>query len=149
MPPRGAVRGHPGRSGEQVSWRLATRTAWHRAPWRASPRRFRPTRLQVNKLIRHIVMWKLKETAEGATREQNAQTLKAKLEACRGIVPGIEHLEVGLAAPGLESTYDVVLVSDFADKAALDAYQIHPVHEEVKKFISGVREARQCVDYEV
>ncbi|KVN34052.1 stress responsive protein [Burkholderia pyrrocinia] len=98
-------------------------------------------------MIRHIVMWKLKELAEGATRAQNALRLKEKLDACRDIVPGILHLEVGLATPGLEATYDVVLVSDFVDQAALDAYQVHPVHEEVKKFIGAVREARQCIDY--
>ncbi len=100
-------------------------------------------------MIRHIVMWKLKETAEGASREENALKLKEKLEGCRNIVPGILHLEVGLAKPGLESTYDVVLVSDFTDKAALDAYQVHPTHEALKSFVGAVREVRQCVDYEV
>nr|WP_218884035.1 Dabb family protein [Burkholderia guangdongensis] len=94
-------------------------------------------------------MWKLKESAEGATRAQNAQTLKERLEACRDIVPGILHLEAGIAAPGLDSTYDVVLVSDFADKAALDAYQVHPFHEELKKFVGAVRESREAVDYVV
>jgi hypothetical protein len=100
-------------------------------------------------VIRHIVMWKLKEHANGASRAQNAATLKEKLEACRDIVPGILHLEVGLATPDLDSTYDVVLVSDFADKAALDAYQVHPLHETVKQFIGTVRESRECVDYHV
>lgn len=93
-------------------------------------------------------MWKLKD-AEGATRAENALKLKEKLEACRDIVPGLLHLEVGMAQPGLESTFDVVLVSDFADKAALDAYQVHPTHELVKAFVGPVREARQAVDYEV
>ncbi|MDE1184349.1 Dabb family protein [Paraburkholderia sp.] len=100
-------------------------------------------------MIRHIVMWKLKESAEGATRAENVVKMKAKLEACRDIVPGILRLDVGIAAPGLDSTYDVVLDSDFADKAALDAYQVHPTHEALKVFIGAVREARQCVDYEV
>lgn len=98
-------------------------------------------------MIRHIVMWKLKERAEGATRAENAVKLKERLEGCRDIVPGILHLEVGIAAPGLESTYDVVLVSDFADKAALDAYQVHPTHEALKQFVVAVRESRECVDY--
>jgi hypothetical protein len=100
-------------------------------------------------VIRHIVMWKLKEHAEGATRAENALKLKEKLEGCRSIVPGIVHLEAGLAKPGLESTYDVVLVSDFTDKAALDAYQTHPTHEALKAFVGKVRESRECVDYEV
>ena len=100
-------------------------------------------------MIRHIVMWKLKESAEGASRAENAAKLKEKLEGCRDIVPGILHLEVGLAALGLESTYDVVLVSDFADKAALDAYQVHPTHLALKGFFGAVRESRDCVDYVV
>ncbi|RFU48221.1 Dabb family protein [Paraburkholderia sp. DHOC27] len=92
-------------------------------------------------------MWKLKETAEGASRAENAVKMKAMLEACRDIVPGILSMDVGLAGEGLESNYDVVLVSDFADKAALDAYQVHPTHEKLKVFVGAVREARQCVDY--
>jgi Stress responsive A/B Barrel Domain len=100
-------------------------------------------------VIRHIVMWKLKENAEGASRVENVQRLKEKLEDCRDIVPGILKLELGIAAPGLESTYDLVLVADFADKAALDAYQHHPKHEALKGFAAAVREARQCVDYEI
>jgi hypothetical protein len=98
-------------------------------------------------VIRHIVMWKLKETAEGASRAENAQKLKVRLEGCRDIVPGILHVEVGIAQPRLDSTYDVVLVSDFADKTALDAYQVHPTHEALKAFVTAVRESRACVDY--
>lgn len=104
---------------------------------------------KVSTLIRHIVMWKLKETAEGATRAENVLKLKEKLESCRDIVPGILHLEVGVAKPGLDSTYDIVLYSDFADKAALDAYQVHPHHLAIKTFVVAVREGRECVDYEV
>jgi hypothetical protein len=102
---------------------------------------------KVNTVIRHIVMWKLKETAEGASRAENAVKLKERLEGCRNIVPGILHLEVGIGGEGLDSSYDVVLVSDFADKAALDAYQVHPTHEALKVFVGAVREARQSVDY--
>ncbi|MBN3724098.1 Dabb family protein [Burkholderia sp. Ac-20379] len=100
-------------------------------------------------MIRHIVMWKLKESANGATRAENSATLKRKLEACRGIVPGLLYLDVGLATEGLEATYDVVLVSEFTDKASLDAYAVHPVHEEVKQFVGLVRESRECMDYVV
>jgi len=104
----------------------------------------------VNTLIRHIVMWKLKETAEGATRADNLAKLKDLLEGCRKLVPGTPQLlQTGVAEPGLFSTYDLVLVSDFADKAALDAYQNHPDHVVVKQFAQAVAEARQCVDYVV
>jgi hypothetical protein len=99
-------------------------------------------------MIKHIVMWKLKDRAEGAERAANAATMKALLYDCRDIVPGIVEFEVALARPGLEATYDVVLYSVFADKAALDAYQDHPKHVAVKPFIGAVRLERQCMDYE-
>ncbi|HTR06086.1 MAG TPA: Dabb family protein [Paraburkholderia sp.] len=100
-------------------------------------------------MIRHIVMWKLKESAEGATRVENVAKFKTLLEGCRDLVPGTLHLEVGVAGEGLDSTFDLVLVSDFADKAALDAYQIHPGHLVVKDFAKRVVESRQAVDYVV
>jgi quinol monooxygenase YgiN len=100
-------------------------------------------------MLKHIVMWKLKDHAEGLDRAANAQKMKELLDACAGIVPGILKFEVALAQPGLEATYDVVLYSEFADRAALDAYQDHPQHVALKPFIGAVREARQCMDYEV
>ena len=100
-------------------------------------------------MIRHVVMWKLKEHAEGADRAANVEKMRALLESCRAVVPGIVEFDVGVAAPasGLEATYDVVLVSTFANRAALDAYQAHPDHAAIIPFIAAVREARQCVDY--
>lgn len=100
-------------------------------------------------MLKHIVMWKLKDQAENADRAANARKMKELLDACAGIVPGILKFEVALAQPGLEATYDVVLYSEFADRAALDAYQEHPQHVALKPFIGAVREARQCMDYEI
>lgn len=100
-------------------------------------------------MIKHIVMWKLKDFAEGADKAANAKKMKEKLDACAKLVPGTLKFEVVLAQPGLEATYDVILYSEFADKAALDAYADHPDHVAVKPFIGAVREARQCMDYEV
>lgn len=100
-------------------------------------------------MIKHIVFWKLKEHAEGADRATNAVKLKALLDGCANLVPGILKFEAVLAQPGLEASYDVVLYSEFADKAALDAYQEHPDHVAIKPFVGAVREARQCMDYEI
>jgi antibiotic biosynthesis monooxygenase (ABM) superfamily enzyme len=99
-------------------------------------------------MIKHIVMWKLKDHAEGADRAANAAEMKRRLDACAGIVPGMLTFEVALAQPGLEATYDVVLYSEFAGKEALEAYAQHPTHQAVVPFIGAVREARQCMDYE-
>ena len=100
-------------------------------------------------MIKHIVMWKLKEHAEGAERTVNARKMKDMLDACSNVVPGILKFEAVVAQPGLEATYDVLLYSEFADKAALDAYQEHPQHQALKPFFGAVREGRQCMDYEI
>lgn len=99
-------------------------------------------------MIKHIVMWKLKEHADGADKATNARKMKALLDSCSDLVPGMGAFEVALAAPNLEATYDVVLYSEFADAAALAAYQHHPEHVAMKPFIGAVRLERQCMDYE-
>jgi heme-degrading monooxygenase HmoA len=100
-------------------------------------------------MIKHIVMWKLKDEAEGADRAANAREMKRRLDACADIVPGMLGFEVTIAQPGLEATYDVVLYSAFTDRAALEAYANHPTHKALVPFIGAIREARQCMDYEV
>ena len=100
-------------------------------------------------MIKHIVMWKLKEQAEGADRATNIVKMKALLDSCADVVPGILKFEAVVAQPGLEATYDVVLYSEFESRAALDAYQEHPDHVAIKPFIGAVREGRQCMDYEI
>lgn len=100
-------------------------------------------------MLKHIVMWKLKDHAEGADKSVNARKMKEMLDACADIVPGILKFETAIAQAGLEATYDVVLYSEFASKAALDAYQDHPQHVALKPFIGAIREARQCMDYEI
>lgn len=98
-------------------------------------------------MLKHIVMWKLKDFAEGADKASNAQKMKALLESCANLVPGTLKFEVALPQPGLEATFDVLLYSEFADKATLDLYQDHPDHVAIKPFITAVREVRECVDY--
>lgn len=100
-------------------------------------------------MIRHIVMWKLRDGAHGLDRRACAEAVKERLEAMRGRIPGLLRVEAGvdLDAPG--AAHDVVLVSDFTDREALAAYQTHPVHEEVKAFIVAAAEARAVVDYEL
>ncbi|MPQ55902.1 Dabb family protein [Duganella sp. FT27W] len=100
-------------------------------------------------MLKHIVMWKLKDHAEGADRAANAIKMKALLDGCATIVPGIVKFEAMLAQPGLEATYDVVLYSEFTGKDALNAYLDHPEHVAIKPFIGAIRLERQCMDYEV
>jgi quinol monooxygenase YgiN len=99
-------------------------------------------------MIKHIVMWKLKEYANGATKAENAVFVRQLLHACRQSVPGILKFEAVIAEEGLESTYDVLLYSEFESRAALDSYNKHPLHQLLKARVAPLREERQSFDYE-
>ena len=98
-------------------------------------------------MIKHIVMWKLKDFSEGRSKAENMQIIKNKLEALKGKVAGLEKLEVGLNISGSETSFDLVLYSEFSDEQALQAYQTHPEHLVVREFVGKVREKRAVVDY--
>jgi hypothetical protein len=98
-------------------------------------------------MIKHIVMWKLKEGADGRTAAENALRVKAWLDDCRCAVPGILCFDVVVAQQGMESTCDVILYSEFASHAALEAYDAHPLHQLLKSRVAPLREARHCFDY--
>lgn len=91
-------------------------------------------------MIRHIVIWTLNDPAD-------APRFKALLDSCAGLVPGMLDFEVGIRTEGLEANADVVLVSGFADSAALDAYQRHPAHQAVAAQLLPMRSERRVVDY--
>ena len=100
-------------------------------------------------MLKHIVMWKLKDQALGKDRAALALEMKARLEALRDSVPGVRALEVGLNVIDGETQRDVVLVSAFDDQAGLKAYAEHPRHLEVVEFVKQAAEERRAVDYEV
>jgi hypothetical protein len=97
--------------------------------------------------LRHIVMWTLKDEAEGHPKAHNMQKAREVLMACSNLVPGIEHFEVGLKTDGLDCTCDVILNSVFKDEAALMAYQNHPDHIAIKPFMKAIVAQRQCMDF--
>jgi hypothetical protein len=99
------------------------------------------------RMIRHIVIWKLAESAEGAVKQENAQKMKVMLEGLKEKIPEILNIEVGINCNKNE-TYDVVLVSEFESLPDLMVYQNHPAHKTCVEFIRKVRIDRAAVDYE-
>ena len=99
-------------------------------------------------MIRHIVMWNLR----GDTPEQkshNIETLRRSFDSLRGRIPGLLHLDIGVDTSRIDYACDVVLYSEFASQAALDAYATHPEHLRVKRELGDLRVARHQVDYVV
>jgi hypothetical protein len=100
-------------------------------------------------MVKHIVLWKLKEFAEGASKLENARKIKLLLEAMKGKIPGMLKLEVGLNFESTEYASDISLYTEFESRKALDDYQEHPLHKLAKEFIPLVRTERRVIDYEV
>jgi len=99
-------------------------------------------------MIKHIVMWRLKEFEHGNDRQTNAHLIREKLTALRGKIPGMIALEVGIDFSRTDSSCDVLLYSEFLDRQALDAYQANPEHEALKPFIGLASTERRIADYE-
>lgn len=99
-------------------------------------------------MLKHIVMWRLKDEAEGATKAENAKKMKEILEALPAKVPGVLKLEVGINVVASETCSDVCLYSEFNNLAEMDAYQAHPEHQKCVAFIKAVAAERRATDYE-
>ena len=95
--------------------------------------------------LRHVVAWKL-ATEDPTERAAQAQKIADDLNALAGVVPEIESIAVGPDVVG-GSNWDVALVADFADQAALDAYQTHPDHQVVVAHVRSVVADRVAVDF--
>ena len=93
-------------------------------------------------MVKHIVMWKLRDKADAAE-------IKDRLEALDGKIPGLIKIEVGIDFLESEQSADVVLYSELEDRAALDAYQAHPEHVAVVPIVKAAAVARTVVDYEL
>lgn len=98
-------------------------------------------------MVRHIVFWNLKENAEGADKVTNANIIKSKLEALVGQIDGLLKAEVNLNYN--PNGFDLCLFSEFESKEALEFYQNHPKHLDVKGFVHKVISERVVTDSEI
>ena len=91
-------------------------------------------------MIKHIVMWKLRDKAD-------AVEIKARLEALNGKIPGLIKIEAGIDFLGSEQSADVVLYSEFKSEADLKTYIAHPAHQEAVAVIVPLVSERRVADY--
>jgi hypothetical protein len=99
---------------------------------------------QSRKVLTHIVVWKYRTDVPQAAREEHV----ARLRSVSGVVPGIESFSVGFDTVHLARSYDTGLVAVFRDRAALDAYTIHPEHVKVADFGRGLSDHVASVDFD-
>ncbi|BCS87794.1 Dabb family protein [Pseudodesulfovibrio sediminis] len=100
-------------------------------------------------MIRHIVMWTLKEEVDGVSAKDNAAKMKEILEALNGRIEGLKHLEVSYNIVASDPECHIVLCSDHDDVDALNFYQDHPEHQACVAFVKTVASSRKVLDYAV
>ena len=100
-------------------------------------------------MIRHVVMWKFKESAEGRSRRENMELVKERLLALPALIPQIKRLEVSFDFKGSEFSSDLMLLTEFDSREDLESYIVHPDHQKVGPIVRSVTEVRMSHDCEI
>ncbi len=100
-------------------------------------------------MIKHIVLWKLKDSVEGKSRTEAATLLKEALEGLRMKIQEIYFLECGVNFNPAEIACDLSLYSEFKTRQDLDIYQKHPEHLKVAELVKKYAAERRVTDYEM
>jgi hypothetical protein len=100
-------------------------------------------------MVKHVILWTLKEEFSAEEKAQIKAGIKEGLEGLEGKIPGL--LEIRVQAEGLpSSTADLMLDSTFVDEEALKNYSGHPEHLAVANGrVRPYTASRACLDYEV
>lgn len=92
--------------------------------------------------LTHIVLFKLQEPSPETTQE-----VVRRLYAMEGKIPELRSIEVGVDVVRSGRSYDVALTTRFDNLAAMQAYQVNPLHQEVLAYLRTVLAATAVVDY--
>ena len=98
-------------------------------------------------MVRHVIIWTLKEEIAGAEKEAVKAGIRDGLEGLAGKIPGM--LKIRVLTDGLSSSNtDLMLDSLFEDEQALKGYSVHPLHVEVATTkVRPYTKIRSCFDF--
>ena len=100
-------------------------------------------------MVKHIILWKLKDEYTEAQKNEIKLGIKSGLESLQGKIDGLIDIKVninGLAS----SNADLMLDSTFENEAALKGYAVHPEHVAVADGkVRPYTAIRSCLDFEI
>lgn len=100
-------------------------------------------------MVRHIVMFKLKEFKTPEEKQSKMTEIKEKLEALKSKIDVLKMIRVDFNC-NPDETWDLILTTELASLDDVRTYANHPEHVAVAKNIIGpVKADRACVDYEI
>ena len=100
-------------------------------------------------MVKHVILWTLKEEYSDEQRKEIKKDIKAGLEGLKGKIPGLVDIQVNI--DGLASSNaDLMLDSTFEDEASLKGYAVHPEHVAVADGkVRPYTAIRSCLDYTI
>ena len=98
-------------------------------------------------MFKHIVMWKLKESAAGNSRIENAHLIKSSLERLPMLIRQILDYEIGINISESPASCDLVLNSSFKSKEDFEIYRDHAEHKKVVELIRELSAKTHVVDF--
>ena len=100
-------------------------------------------------MVRHVIVWTIKDEYSEEEKEQIKKGVKEGLEGLLGKIPGLIEIRVNIVGlPG--SSGDAMLDSLFEDFDALKGYKDHPAHLEVANGkVRPFMKIRSSFDFEV
>lgn len=98
-------------------------------------------------MIKHVILWKLKDSLTENDKKIVKANVKRELEGLVGKVPGLNFMKIEIE--GIESsTADMMLYSEFEDDVALKLYKDHPEHVRVADtYVRPYTTQRLCLDF--
>ena len=97
-------------------------------------------------MVKHVILWKLKDEITECTKEEAIAKIKRDLEALNGQIEGLVSLKV-IVPDHTSSNADIMLDSTLESEEALKGYQVHPAHVAAAAFVRANTELRLCADY--
>ena len=99
-------------------------------------------------MVKHIVLFKLKDEVSAEKKAAVMHQFKEANEALPAKISVIRKIEVGLNMnPG--ETWNIALYSEFDSLEDVKYYATHPDHVAAGKILAETKESRACVDYEL
>lgn len=99
-------------------------------------------------MVKHIILWQLKDELSDSEKSIVKAGIKEGLEGLRVQIDGL--VEIKVETEGLPSSNaDVMLYSLFENEEALKAYAVHPAHVLVADTkVRPYTKTRMCLDFE-
>lgn len=116
----------------ELVMRLPLQTAAEAAPPAPQP-----------KTLTHVVLFKLKDRSA-----ENVEKIAHLLRGMEGKIAPLQTIEVGVNVVPSPRAYDIALITRFASLADMEAYQAHPIHQDVLQALRQATDTSVAVDFE-